>query len=175
MEDQKQSQKQKSQNLETLKTNKSLAYTEILKEPMVSKRKDSLTEKLFRIFESMSFSPMSVGWGASSSELEVFYFGRHFSHVRYLDDLHNEVHASDLLIVHGELNRKFDSELSALYRKMQKPCYVIQFGPRGLMQEYCLSKVLGSEVPIDVFVPGNPVSPSEILNSIEFLRKKIKG
>jgi NADH:ubiquinone oxidoreductase subunit B-like Fe-S oxidoreductase len=175
LEDQSESLSQKQKSQQTLKASKPQAYTEILKEPVIAQSKDSLIEKLFRVFESMSFSPLNIGWGASSSELEIFYYGSHFSHVRYLDELHNEPQASDLLIIHGELNRKFDSELLELYSKMQKPCYVIQFGPKGIMQDYCRSKALGREVPIDLCIPGNPVSPDEILSSLELLKKKIKG
>jgi NADH:ubiquinone oxidoreductase subunit B-like Fe-S oxidoreductase len=152
---------------------KYVGYTELLKKPIVASSKSSFIERFYRKLEASSFSPVNVGCGGSISELAIYHYSKHFKTQHYLEQFHMSVADSDLLFVHGNLNRKFDKRLEQIYKNMARPCFVIQLGSGYFTNDYCKSQVLGSAVPVDIFIPGNPPSPEEILRGLEMLKNKI--
>lgn len=103
----------------------------------------------------------------------IYHFHNHFKKKNYLIEFNSELDTSDVLFVHGKLNRKFDPYLLELYGIMRKPCYVIQLGSAVGLNDYCRSSVLGDKIPVDLIIPGNPPSPIEIYQGLEMLIAKI--
>lgn len=133
----------------------------------------TLLDKILKKIESSAFYPAHIGWSESYSELFIYHFHKHFKKKNYLMEFNAELNCSDILFIHGKLNRKFDPYLLELYQIMKKPCYVIQLGSGTSPQEYCRSKVLGNEIHVDMIIPGNPPSPIEIYQGLERLKENI--
>jgi NADH-quinone oxidoreductase subunit B len=83
---------------------------------------------------------------------------------------------SDLMIVAGRVSNKMAPVLRTLYQQMPEPKWVISMGAcatsTGVFNNYALIPV-NQVVPIDVYVPGCPPRPEQLLYALMVLQKKI--
>jgi len=86
---------------------------------------------------------------------------------------------SDLLIVSGAVNKKLAQYLKNTYEQMCEPKWVLCVGAcacsGGLFKTYSVASGIDEIIPVDVYVPGCPPTPENIINSILQLQKKIKA
>lgn len=84
---------------------------------------------------------------------------------------------SDLFIVSGHINFKWAPMLKKAYEKMGHPKWVMAVGTcasSGAVFEGAQSLPgLNSIIPVDVYVPGCPPSPDEIVHGLEELKRRI--
>lgn len=86
---------------------------------------------------------------------------------------------ADLLIVSGTVCNKMIEPLKRVYEQMPEPKWVIAMGAcacTGGIYADSYSVVAGVDkiIPVDVFLPGCPPTPEELIDAILLLQKKIK-
>jgi NADH-quinone oxidoreductase subunit B len=84
---------------------------------------------------------------------------------------------ADLLLVAGTVTDKLAPVLRKIYDQMPEPKWVISMGvcasSGGFYRAYHVTQGIDEIVPVDVYVPGCPPTPEQLIHAILRLREKI--
>ena len=87
---------------------------------------------------------------------------------------------SDVMIVAGTLSMKMAPVLEKLYHQMPEPRYVLAMGScavcggRFYRHAYSVVKGVDRVVPVDVYVPGCPPRPEQLIDGLLAIHKKMR-
>ena len=86
---------------------------------------------------------------------------------------------ADLLWVVGTVNHKLGPFLRRIYEQMAEPKWVMAFGvcasTGGFYDNYATIQGIDKIIPVDVYVPGCPPRPEQVIDGLLELQKKIES
>jgi len=86
---------------------------------------------------------------------------------------------ADLLMIVGTINVKQTPILKRVYDQMTEPKWVMAFGvcasSGGFYDNYATTQGADRVIPVDVYVPGCPPRPEQVLDGLKILQEKIQS
>jgi NADH-quinone oxidoreductase subunit B len=86
---------------------------------------------------------------------------------------------ADLLIVAGTISKKLGPILKQVYEQMAEPKWVLSVGAcassGGIFDTYSVLQGIDRVIPVDVYVPGCPPRPEQIIDGIMKIHDMVRN
>jgi NADH-quinone oxidoreductase subunit B len=121
-----------------------------------------------------------LGFGLACCAIEMMStFAAHFDLARYgMEVMRPSPRQADLMIVAGRVSMKMAPVVKTLYEQMPNPKWVISMGAcascGGVFNNYAILQGVDRIIPVDIYVPGCPPRPEQLLDGILKLQEKVE-
>ncbi len=137
----------------------------------------TLKDKVFRLARKSSLWYMTFGLACCAIEM-MATAGPRYDFDRFGMIPRATPRQSDLMIVAGTVTYKMAPRVRILYEQMSEPKYVIAMGVCAtnggpFYDAYSVLNGIDKVVPVDVYVPGCPPTPEQLLWGVKLLQEKI--
>jgi NADH-quinone oxidoreductase subunit B len=122
--------------------------------------------------------PMTFGLACCAIEMMAAATGR-FDLARFGMEVYRaSPRQADLMIVAGRVSNKMAPVIRMLYEQMAEPKWVIAMGAcastGGVFNNYAVIQGVDKIVPVDIYVPGCPPRPEQLIEGIMKLHAKMQ-
>jgi NADH-quinone oxidoreductase subunit B len=122
--------------------------------------------------------PMTFGLACCAIEMMAAAAGR-FDLARFGMEVYRaSPRQADLMIVAGRVSNKMAPVVRMLYEQMAEPKWVIAMGAcastGGVFNNYAVIQGVDKIVPVDIYVPGCPPRPEQLIEGIMKLHAKMQ-
>lgn len=140
-----------------------------------------ITSKLDQIAawgQSNSLWPVTMGLACCAIEMMQTAAAR-YDLDRFGSMFRASPRQSDLMIVSGTICKKMAPFLRQVYEQMPEPKWVIAMGACAcgggpFHDSYSVVTGVDTIIPVDIYLPGCPPTPEDLIDSIMALQEKIK-
>ena len=120
-----------------------------------------------------------LGFGLACCAIEMMStFMAHYDLARWgMEVMRPSPRQADLMIVAGRVSMKMAPVVKTLYEQMPNPKWVIAMGAcaacGGVFNNYAILQGVDRVVPVDIYVPGCPPRPEQLMDGILKLHEKL--
>ena len=122
--------------------------------------------------------PLGFGLACCAIEMMSTFAGRYDLSRFGMEVVRASPRQADLMIVAGRVSNKMAPVLRRLYDQMPNPKWVISMGAcascGGIFNNYAILQGVDRIVPVDIYVPGCPPRPEQLIEGILKLHEKVK-
>ena len=121
-----------------------------------------------------------LGFGLACCAIEMMStFMAHYDLARWgMEVMRPSVRQADLMIVAGRVSMKMAPVIRTLYEQMPNPKWVLSMGAcascGGVFNNYAVLQGVDRIIPVDIYVPGCPPRPEQLMDGILLLQKKVE-
>ena len=135
-------------------------------------------DKVVNWAHKRSMWPLTFGLACCAIEMMSAY-AAHFDLARYgMEVARPSPRQADLMIVAGRVSMKMAPVVKTLYEQMPNPKWVLSMGAcascGGVFNNYAILQGVDRIIPVDIYVPGCPPRPEQLIDGILKLQKKIE-
>src|SRR5438309_10564472 len=136
-------------------------------------------EKAIRWAQTKSMWPDTFGLACCAIEMMSVVTARYDLARFGMEAFRASPRQADLLIVSGRVAHKMAAPLRQIYDQMLEPKWVIAMGAcassGGMVNNYAIVQSVDKIVPVDIYVPGCPPRPEQLIEGIIRLHEAVKA
>ena len=136
-------------------------------------------EKLAGYASKNSMWPVTFGLACCAIEMMATAGGRYDLARFGMEVFRASPRQADLMIVAGRLSNKMAPILRQIYDQMPEPKWVLAMGAcassGGMFNNYAIVQGVDHIVPVDVYVPGCPPRPEQLIDGIMQIHEKAQA
>ena len=136
-------------------------------------------EKMVQWARRSSIWPVTFGLACCAIEMMAMSASRYDIARFGAEVFRSSPRQADLMIVSGRVSHKMAAPLRQVYDQMLQPKWVMAMGAcsssGGMFANYAILQGVDKIVPVDVYIPGCPPRPEDLLNALMILQERIKA